>query len=381
MRILLTTDTIGGVWTFTRELSSELLRAGHDVALVSFGRRPSPEQLTWTVSQALELPCRFRYFSSEAPLEWMQMNNTSLPSGANELLRIAEQFCPDVLHSNQFCFGALDLGIPKLVTAHSDVLSWAAACRPNGLEPSPWLGRYCELVRRGLSAADALSAPTRWMADALKAHYKFATPVHVILNGRTLDVSHDIAPPAMKQAVTAGRLWDEAKNISVLLNVLSPWPILIAGDQRHEAAVAPEFISCAKLLGLLSQDSLTALFRASNVYLATSVYEPFGLAPLEAATCGCAVLANDIPSLREVWGDAAIYFYDAESLSTLLLQLDVDEGALVAARRASHERALQLTAKRMAAGYLALYSDLLCGRGRTQSVPLSSRQEFAVHAA
>ena len=47
MRVLLTTDTIGGVWTFSRELTAELLHLGHSVALVSVGRPPSTEQLAW----------------------------------------------------------------------------------------------------------------------------------------------------------------------------------------------------------------------------------------------------------------------------------------------------------------------------------------------
>ena len=56
------------------------------------------------------------------------------------------------------------------------------------------------------------------------------------------------------------------------------------------------------MLGPLAEEDLLALFQESAIYLCTSRYEPFGLAPLEAALCGCAVVANDIESLREVWG-------------------------------------------------------------------------------
>ena len=47
MRILMTTDTVGGVWTFTAELARQLLSRGHAVALASFGREPSEEQQAW----------------------------------------------------------------------------------------------------------------------------------------------------------------------------------------------------------------------------------------------------------------------------------------------------------------------------------------------
>ena len=69
---------------------------------------------------------------------------------------------------------------------------------------------------------------------------------------------------------------------------------------------------------MLSEDAVFAAFRSSSIYVAASRYEPFGLAALEAALCGCAIVARDIPSLREVWGEAAVYFRDAEGLERLL---------------------------------------------------------------
>jgi glycosyltransferase involved in cell wall biosynthesis len=89
------------------------------------------------------------------------------------------------------------------------------------------------------------------------------------------------------------------------------------------------------------------------------VYEPFGLAPLEAALCGCAVVANDIPSLREVWADSALYFQNRESLSCLLQKLSTDYDFLGQAQIRSQLRARHFTAQRMAAAYLGLFHSLL----------------------
>ena len=47
MHILMTTDTVGGVWSYTRELVSGLVRHGHQVTLISFGKVPSQEQAVW----------------------------------------------------------------------------------------------------------------------------------------------------------------------------------------------------------------------------------------------------------------------------------------------------------------------------------------------
>ncbi len=374
MRVLLTTDTIGGVWTFTKELASELLARGHAVALVSFGRSPSTAQSAWCEAVHATHGQRFRYEASTAPLEWMQSNAHARTAAAPLLLRIAEEFSPDLLHSNQFCFGSLPISIPRLITAHSDVLSWADACRPNGLEPSPWLSQYQSLVQTGLTAATAIAAPTHWMLEALHRHFTLTAPTHVILNGRTPPET-DTPPPAPRrlQAVSAGRLWDEAKDIALLAQVASPIPILVAGEHRHEAANAPAHLGPVQLLGPLEEPALQTLFQASSIYIATSIYEPFGLAPLEAAQHGCAILARDIPSLREVWGTAALYFQDAATLSHLLHHVATSENALLQARHASQTRARQLTAARMANQYLDLYRVLLA------PAP-ASREELAAHA-
>lgn len=378
MRILLTTDTIGGVWTFTKELTAELLQRGHAVALVSFGRQPSHEQQAWCAGLNLTHGDSFQYTASNAPLEWMENNEFVFTQGAGVLSHVIRQFRPDLLHSNQFCFGAMQLDVPKLITAHSDVLSWAEACRPHGLEDSRWLRQYRSLVTHGLHGSDAVVSPTRWMATTLARHYKNLPDSYVILNGRSL-----AAPPShlrSLQAVTVGRLWDEAKNVGMLRNVNSPLPVYVAGERQNGSSVAPKQLGHSILLGTLPESSLMSLFARSSIYIATSIYEPFGLAPLEAALCGCAVLANDIPSLREVWGDSAFYFNGARSLSTLLHQLNRNPGELSMLRQQSQIRATELSAERMANGYEEMYRSLLAGH-TTVHPPADVRQRIAAHAA
>src|SRR5579885_2206310 len=142
MRVLITTDVVGGVWQFTHELAAGLLRQGSPVALVSFGGAPAPEQREQCARLGAAYGRSFIYESSSVPLEWMQQNHDVYRDAAPLLLQMAGDFDADVLHTNQFCFGALPVRIPKLITAHSDVLSWADACRDRPLEDSPWLRRY-----------------------------------------------------------------------------------------------------------------------------------------------------------------------------------------------------------------------------------------------
>ncbi len=376
MRVLLTTDTIGGVWTFTRELTEGLLNDGQAVALVSFGRAPSAEQNSWVDGTACTHGGSFHYEASLVPLEWMQDNEQAFDAAAPALLALMRRFKPDVIHSNQFCFGRLPASVPKLITAHSDVLSWASACRSDELEASPWLDSYISLVQTGLDGADVVVAPTAQMLAGLTQHFSVRCPSCFVPNGRTLSHANG-TQGRLQQAVSVGRFWDEAKGLTTLLELNSPVPILIAGEEKFEAASAGIMTSQVRSLGLLSEDALLELFRQSSVYIASSIYEPFGLAPLEAALCGCAVLARDIPSFREVWGDAALYFCTAGELEQQLQALFAAPASLAAAQDAAKHRAEAFTAARMTASYLALYEDLIeCGTSLT-----NVSEEFASHAA
>ena len=357
MRVLMTTDAVGGVWTFTQELSQGLLAAGCQVALVNVGPRPCSAQKEWAASVQRTWCKRFQFTALDAPLEWMQDNRDAFNAASPCLLRIVRAFGADVIHSSQFCFGALPVPLPVVITAHSDVLSWAAHSRREPLAESRWLRRYVEIVSRGLKEAAAVVAPTRWMMNALAMNFRLPAAQHVIYNGRM--ISNSTAGQRELRAVVSGRLWDEGKHIQLLADVTSPMPILVAGERVREGASEPLDIGCAQLIGRLDEADLMTLFRESAIYICTSRYEPFGLAPLEAALCGCAVLANDLPSLREVWGEAALYFQDAASLSSLLEQLTIRPDRLAELQCRSKHRASLYTRDAMTAGYLALYGEQL----------------------
>jgi glycosyltransferase involved in cell wall biosynthesis len=354
MRVLLTTDTVGGVWTFTRELVEVLLREGHDVALVSFGRDPSAHQRAWSEDVCARYGRRFVVSASDSPLEWMPRNQLTLAGGERLLLDLCQRFAPDVLHSSQFCWGALNVPLPKVVTAHSDVLSWAQSCRRQ-LEDCEWLGRYQRFVQQGLDGADVVTAPTAWMAGVLRGNFSVHGDVRVIANGRSLRGGMSDEHRVLR-AVSVGRLWDEAKGLRTLLDIRSVIPIVVAGETGTEQE-SPE--TPVEFAGALSEEQVLWLFRDSSVYIVPSLYEPFGLAPLEAALCGCAVVARDLPSLREVWREAATYFQDAGELELILDAFAANPSQLRIARATSMQRAHRFSAEKMAHEYVALYGELL----------------------
>jgi glycosyltransferase involved in cell wall biosynthesis len=77
------------------------------------------------------------------------------------------------------------------------------------------------------------------------------------------------------------------------------------------------------LLGYVGQDDLVALYNLAEVFIYPSLYEGFGLPPLEAMACGCPVITSNISSLPEITGDAALLVdpYDIEALSDAMFQV------------------------------------------------------------
>jgi glycogen(starch) synthase len=369
MRVLMTTDTVGGVWTYTCELAAALLQRGCAVILVSMGKLPQPAQQLWLQRTSEHWPEDFRYLPTDFKLEWMQNSDSCYKDSERFLLQWIHAYQPDIVHSNQFCYGALPVGIPKLVVAHSDVRSWAEACDSAALIPSPWLQAYDAVVKAGVLRADTIVAPTRWMADRLAQFYNPVSRIEVIANGRSLPELGD-RPKRKLQAVTCGRLWDKAKNVHILSRLSPPLPIKVAGDCYEPGSSQCAEIPALTNLGRLTESEVLELFCESAIYIVTSRYEPFGLSPIEAALCGCAIVANDIPSLREVWGSNAIYFDrdDASSLEHILHSLSQDQPALEDAAARAHAHVVNLySTERMTTAYMELYGKL-CQR----TVPCAS---------
>ena len=116
MRILMTTDTVGGVWTYTRELVTGLLDrdSAVSIGLLTLGSAANADQLAWLQSTRASYANRFLFQTTTLPLEWQQDNTKAYLYAEPVLRRIAKSFGPDLFHSNQFCFGALPVTWPHL---------------------------------------------------------------------------------------------------------------------------------------------------------------------------------------------------------------------------------------------------------------------------
>ena len=362
MHVLVTADTVGGVWTYTRELVTGLSQRGVRVTLVSFGEIPTPAQCEW-----LDGLRHVDYRATAFRLEWMQDAREDLRVSSAFLEQLVAETRPDLLHLSQYCYGALNCDVPKVLVSHSDVLSWWTTVHGEAAPENDWIRGYRQTVTEGLDGADVVVAPSRWMLDALGENYGPLRQGVVIYNGRNPALFN---PHVSKEdlVVSVGRAWDKAKNVSLLTQAPHTTPVWIVGQERHpdpafrDRIVEPNRARGVRFCGPQSEAQLRQLFSRASMYAATSQYEPFGLAPVEAALSRCAVIANDIPSFRELWGETACYFRynDPDDLARTIRQLRHDRELRSTYANLAYRRAKQrFTSERMVNDYLNLYQTLV----------------------
>lgn len=351
MTVLLTADTVGGVWTYAVDLARALRPRGVTVHLATMGRLPTPEQRAEARAAGAAL------HESAYALEWMSDPWEDVRAAGDWLLDLERAVRPDVVHLNGYAHGALPWTAPVVMVGHSCVLSWWRAVK--GADAPPEWDRYARAVERGLRAADVVLAPTAAMLRCLEAHYGPLRRAAVVPNGRDAAA---FRPRAKEPFVfSAGRFWDEAKNLATLDAAADglPWPVEVAGDMTRPdgGEAAPRR---ARALGRLSAPDIAERMGRAGIYALPARYEPFGLSALEAALCGCALVLGDIPTLREVWGDAALFVPpdDACALRAALSTLIKDPRRREAMAAAARERARLYTPERMALGIMAAYGAL-----------------------
>ena len=160
---------------------------------------------------------------------------------------------------------------------------------------------------RRLRAADLVVAPTAAMLDALREHYGSRTETRVIPNARDATSFEPAAkqPFIFVRGTAVGR-GEESRRAGCGRAARA-----VAGRSRGRRCASERqrarSRSIVHSLGRLTHAAACAALAAASIYALPARYEPFGLSALEAALSGCALVLGDIPSLREVWGDAAIF--------------------------------------------------------------------------
>src|SRR5580704_7681109 len=326
VHVLVTTDSLSGSWTYARELVTGLVTRGVRVTLVSFGEIPFPDQTSW-----MDHLHGLDYRPTAFHLEWMQDAEQDLCESSAFLAALVRELRPDVLHLNQFCYG--------------------------------------NTVLNGLAGADAVVAPAAWMLDRISTCYRRPHRGEVIYPGRNPIFFN---PYVSKDdcVLAVGRLVDASRQVFLLTQQAHSVPVCIVGAEHTvpmpripiRADVKLDTAqTCVAIRGPQTESQLRALYSRASIYAATARYEPLGMPLLEAAFSRCAIVANDIPSFREIWGDAALYFRtnDASSLAESIRALNADRAMRRAYAELAYSRARErFTTKRMIDECLQLYRSL-----------------------
>jgi len=345
LRVLMTADALGGVYSYAINLSRELCRRGADVVLACMGPEPKPDQR----AEAEAVP-GLRLEHAPYSLEWMEEPWADVDRAGQWLLRIQREVRPDLVHLNGYSHAALPWGVPTVVVAHSCVLSWWRAAF--GSDVPERFAVYRERVTRGLLHAQAVVAPSASMLQSLRDEYGYYGSGSVIFNG--ISPSEYYPRPKQPFYLAAGRLWDRAKNLELIVSAggLLPWPVRVVGEGFYAPAG-----SRVQGTGRLTRAALARLMGEASVFLHPARYEPFGLAPLEAALSGAALVLGRLDSLLEIWGQAALYVSteDPSELTHVATRLADDPAFRHALTTKAELRARQLSSAAMAEGYADLY--------------------------
>lgn len=298
----MTTDAVGGVWHYAMDLAQCLLNEQIEVVLVCTGPPPSSSQL----NQAKKLHKNgLTFYHRPYQLEWMDEPWEDVQQ-ANEWIKdIYAQENPTLLHFNNYAPARLDWEVPTILVAHSCVASWWSTVKN---EPLPDRYQfYFKTVQNAFRRADTVIFPSHGLLDLCTEIYGEIHHPKVVYNGVSLPVADPLYEFNAKMPIvfSMGRLWDEAKNIDLLLKA-APYidgEIFIAGEKLKP-------FSCprnVRFLGKLTRQQVMNWLKISAVYALPVRYEPFGLSFLEAASKQCALIGGDTPTLREIWGTSIAY--------------------------------------------------------------------------
>lgn len=321
-RVLLTTDAVGGVWRQTLDLCAGLAEAGVEPVLLGLGPRPDATRAL----EAHAIP-GLRLDWLELPLEWMAKDEAAFTPVPRAIAERAAFHGADVVHLMSPAQAAgIETPLPVVVTAHSCIATWFRAVRGSDVPPA-WAWQKAWSAR-GFARADMATAPSRAFAQALEREYGPLPRLRVVHNGQP---AGEPAPggPRLPQALAAGRFWDDGKGLALLdaAAALARTPILAAGalaGPNGAQAAPPRHVQA---LGLLDAAAMREAYARARLFVSTALYEPFGLAVLEAAHAGLPLVLSDIPTFRTLWDEAALFVdpHDAAAVAAAIDRLCADE--------------------------------------------------------
>jgi len=364
MHVLITIDAVGGVWQYGLDLARGMASRGTRATLALLGPGPDAHQR----AEAEAVP-GLHLIETGRPLDWLCNGPEPILEAGAAVAKLAGELGVDLVHLNMPTLaGAAAFDMPVVAMTHGCVSTWWEAANDEPLDRQfHW---HRDLMREGLAAADRRVAPTASYAATIARHYGLSDLPRVVHNGRLPLLRTPLQSAPARRVLTVGRLWDRVKRADLLDRVAADLPVPFAAAG---AAVGPhgETVALEHLvpLGQLGAAALGRELAERPVFVSAASFEPFGLAVLEAAGAGCALVLSDICSFRELWDGAALFVGRDDEIGyrEAIESLLDDPAAREELGTAAARRADRYTPQASADAMLGIYAELLekqAGSGR-----------------
>jgi alpha-1,3-rhamnosyl/mannosyltransferase len=286
---------------------------------------------------------------------------------------------PDIFHATNYTGDSHN--IPLVITIHD--LSYLRYPETLPAERLLWLEKY---LPRSLDAARHIIADSEFVKKEINA--LLGIPENRITSVR-LGVGDTFKPQdnqilakrlnkfdlkPKEYILSVGTLEPRKNLLSLLLayerlpaSIQTRWPLVIVGMQGWKNRTIANGIALLerqgiiRLLGYVSDEILPFVYAGAALFVYPSIYEGFGLPPLEAMASGVPTVVSNRASLPEVVGDAGFCVdpHDVESLSQLLTSLLGDSRKRNQMIELGLERAKQFTWQACAEKTYAVYKNVL----------------------
>lgn len=333
----------GGDSTYVRELVRQLPLVGPNDEWVVYIRQDARDLFPAPPENARYVACPVPGKSIAVRVLWEQL---ALPSWIR-------RDRPDVLHA-PVNVAPLSAGVPFVLTLHE-----AEPFMPGAGIPLPLLAwwriarqRSARKARRIVTVSDAVKAEiVRWMGLPDKKISVIHSGVDLERFGPTSEA--EASPMNAPYVLWSGRPYPR-KNVVRLIEAFGlvrkagrQERLVLAGvagwaEREVEAAIAGVSDRTAIVRrGPIPDADIARWYRQASLYALPSLHEAFGFPMLEAMACGTPVVAGDIPALREVGADAAVYAnpLSAASVAEAMLAVLGDPDKATSLGRAGRSRA------------------------------------------
>ncbi len=379
----------GGMNVYVRQLARELGRRGHQVDLYTRRHHADEPQII-----DIGYGARVIHLDAGPPATPKEDLYAHIPAFIENLCRFrqSEGVDYDLLHSHYWLSGRVGVelsrrwDIPHIATFHT-----LARTKQRARAGERESAQRAVVEKQVMNSADAVVVSTHIeKADTANLYQANITPVRVVPPGVDLTLFQPVDKAAARKTLGltddkrivlyVGRIeplkgLDILLRAAALLDASSDTRLLIVGGSLEEdaelehlkrLALELDISDIVTFTGSVNQEQLPAYYSAADVFVLPSWYESFGLAALEAMSCGTPVVVSRVGGLSTfVENGKSGYLIPwrcpepfAQSLDTLLANPLLRSAMGSAGRR----KALRMSWAAMADGMLNCYSEVI-GRG------------------